>query len=310
MWCTRTAIYKLDNSLSTHHQRPSALEKRSLGSGQSGSTAGSTVVSTLHDDNVVSLRVRPRHLDGGFDRFGTRVPKEKRVKRRVGHHCEQRFDELNVWLGKSDSALNVDDGRCLRDDGCSHVGMRVTEGCHSDSRCKVEQLLIVLHFSESRSYANKTHCSQDAQPSPFFENMIPQSSDTLGNMLVGNIYQPRSVGSDRKTLACRGEQRNLGRGECSSGHGQFGVGVQLAEGETLSQETRHGEKRIVEKVVLYLRVLLDMVGARLVILHGAQAVHVFRCDESRIELSQASKETENQDRQTYKRRLVLPKRRL
>ena len=63
------------------------------------------MVRTLHADDILAAGECPRHFDARFDGLGARVPEEERVQRRVRHHGQQPFDELEVRLVKRDAAL-------------------------------------------------------------------------------------------------------------------------------------------------------------------------------------------------------------
>lgn len=67
------------------------------------------------------------HLQRTLDRFRTRVPKEKRVQRRVRHNREQLLDEFEVRLVVRDAALEDARGTLAL---WSCMGRRVTVPGH------------------------------------------------------------------------------------------------------------------------------------------------------------------------------------
>jgi hypothetical protein len=103
------------------------------------------MVPSLHDDDVVPLRARPRNLDGGLNGFATRVPEEKAVQGWVGHHGEKGLDELYVGFGQSDGALDVDDRLSLSDDSGSNVWVGMAERGDSDAGREVKELATLLY---------------------------------------------------------------------------------------------------------------------------------------------------------------------
>jgi hypothetical protein len=104
-----------------------------------------TVVPSLHDDDVVPLRARPRNLDGGLNGLTARVPEEEAVQGWVGHHGEKGLHELYVGLGQSDGALDVDDRLGLGDDSSSDVWVGMAERGDSDAGRKVKELATLLY---------------------------------------------------------------------------------------------------------------------------------------------------------------------
>lgn len=56
------------------------------------------MVAALHHNDVIAASLGPGDLDSCLDRLAARVPEEERVERRVGHHGEERLDELHIRL--------------------------------------------------------------------------------------------------------------------------------------------------------------------------------------------------------------------
>lgn len=89
----------------TNHQWVESLAVDSLALRHSHGAERSTMVAALHGDYILLSRDRPGHLDGRLNGFRARVPKEERVKRRVGHYRKQSFNKLQVWLVECEAAL-------------------------------------------------------------------------------------------------------------------------------------------------------------------------------------------------------------
>jgi len=63
------------------------------------------MIPALHTNDILPLRQLSGHFDCGFHSFGSRIPEEERVKRRVRHDWEKAFNKSEVWLVQSDAAL-------------------------------------------------------------------------------------------------------------------------------------------------------------------------------------------------------------
>lgn len=161
------------------------------------------MVPALHHYNIVSLGVRPRHLDRSLNRLAARVPEEKAVQARVRHHGQQTLHQLDIGLRERNGALHVNDGLRLRDNGGSDSRVGVSERGDADTGRKVEQLLIVA--------------GQDAQSAAFFKDVVTQAADTFGDVLVGDGAQ-------------------VGRG---GRHGHLGLGRRQGLGDGVQVDGRH-----------------------------------------------------------------------
>ena len=98
-----------------------------LAAGHCRGSSRTTVVRSLHHDNIGLPCVRACDLDTGLDSFGARVPQEKCVERGVRHDREQLFDQLNLSSTVSNIHLCMRDSSTLLLRCASHSGMAVSQ---------------------------------------------------------------------------------------------------------------------------------------------------------------------------------------
>jgi hypothetical protein len=89
----------------TDHDGEKPFRVDGLAPGYAHSTIRTSVVASLHADDVLFSRSSACDFDGSFDGFRTRVPEEKGVKGGVWHHRDQLFNEAEIWLMECNAAL-------------------------------------------------------------------------------------------------------------------------------------------------------------------------------------------------------------
>lgn len=90
----------------TGHERTVAFTVDGLGASESSSGGSSTVVRSLHNNDVLLLGSSTSELDSSLDSFGTGVPEKDGVKGRVGKDREEVLDELDLSCREADVDLS------------------------------------------------------------------------------------------------------------------------------------------------------------------------------------------------------------
>jgi hypothetical protein len=98
------------NGKRTHHEWRKAISVDGLALRNSHSTEGSSMIRTLHRDDILLASDTAHHLERSLNSFGARIYEEERVERRVWHDWKQTFYKAQIRLMVCDATLNAVQG--------------------------------------------------------------------------------------------------------------------------------------------------------------------------------------------------------